>query len=82
MLWQAAMESLLLCGGGSMVPGLSGRLVREVRGRAPASSAPQMLPLPEYMPATTSRYANWMGGAVLAKVGSYAYCCTGECVLV
>ncbi|KAK9805370.1 hypothetical protein WJX73_007756 [Symbiochloris irregularis] len=65
---KAAMESLMLCGGGSLVGGMSGRLLREVRARSPASAAPQMLPLPDYMPALTLRYANWMGGAVLSKV--------------
>ena len=65
---QAAMESILVCGGGSAVPGLGPRLLREVRGRVPASIAPQLLQPPDYMPSQTLRYATWMGGAVLSKV--------------
>lgn len=66
------MESILLCGGGSAVPGLGARLLRDVRGRIPASTSLQLLQPPDYMPSQTLRYASWLGGAVLSKVCLYA----------
>ena len=63
------MESMLVCGGGSAISGLGPRVLREVRGRVPASVTPQQLLPPDYMPSQTLRFATWMGGAVLAKVG-------------
>ena len=66
---QAALESLLVCGGGSAVPGLAPRLVRELHSRLLSATAPKLLQLPEYMPPHTLACASWMGGAVLAKVG-------------
>ena len=67
---QAAVESLLVCGGGSAVPGLAARLVRELHARLLSTTAPKLLQLPEYMPPHTLACASWMGGAVLAKVGT------------
>ena len=59
-----------MCGGGSAVPGLAPRLVRELHSRLLGATAPKLLQLPEYMPPHTLACASWMGGAVLAKVGS------------
>ena len=57
-----------MCGGGSAVPGMAARLVRELHARLLSTTAPKLLQLPEYMPPHTLACASWMGGAVLAKV--------------
>jgi len=59
---------MLLCGGGSMFPGVGARLLREVRALAPAQLSPGLCGIPEYMPEGTLRHAAWEGGAVLARV--------------
>ncbi|PRW56504.1 actin-related 7 [Chlorella sorokiniana] len=64
-LW---LEGMMLCGGGSSIPGLAARLLREMRGLAPQSIAPGIYGVPDYMPEATLRHAAWMGGAVLARV--------------
>ncbi len=67
-LLQAWVEGMLLCGGGSSVPGVGARLLREVRALCPAALSPGLCGIPEYMPEGTLRHAAWMGGAVLARV--------------
>ena len=57
-----------MCGGGSAVPGIGPRLLREVGSLAPPSLQPALCPTPEYMPSYSVRMAAWMGGAVLSKV--------------
>lgn len=65
---QAWLEGMMVCGGGSSVPGLGGRLLKEVRGLTTQQITPLLCSLPEYMPEGTLRHAAWMGGAVLARV--------------
>ncbi|GAX77105.1 hypothetical protein CEUSTIGMA_g4551.t1 [Chlamydomonas eustigma] len=68
-LRRAALENLLVCGGGSCIPNLSQRLLREIRGlSSPPSITPALCPIPEYLPPSTSRSAAWLGGAVVARV--------------
>lgn len=43
---QVWLEGMLLCGGGSSVPGLGARLLREMRGLAPQSVAPGIYGVP------------------------------------
>eukprot|EP00877_Chromochloris_zofingiensis_P003743 jgi/Chrzof1/1336/Cz10g03130.t1 len=62
------MENLYLCGGGSGISNLGNRLLHDIRPLAPSNVNPALVPLPEYMPATTHRFAPWVGGAILAKV--------------
>jgi actin-related protein len=54
---QAALESVLVCGGGSAAPGASQRVLRDLRTLAPPSFTPAPVVLPEYMPAATPRCA-------------------------
>ncbi len=65
---QAAVDAVVVCGGGSAVPGIGHRLCRELRQLLPPSMTPCTVSLPEYMPGTTLQYAAWFGGAVLSKV--------------
>ena len=67
---QVALESLLVCGGGSGVQGLALRLLRELRLSLPPSASPGLIQAPEYTPASTLQHSVWMGGAVLSKVDS------------
>ena len=50
------------------MPGLSSRLLREVRALAPVPQPPGLCGVPDYLPEGTLRHAAWMGGAVLARV--------------
>lgn len=59
----------MICGGGSCIRGLQDRLLLESRLLAPPSISPAVVATPDYMPKHTNRYATWMGGAILAKVG-------------
>mmetsp|Transcript_15911 Transcript_15911/g.34353 ORF Transcript_15911/g.34353 Transcript_15911/m.34353 type:complete len:377 (+) Transcript_15911:10-1140(+) len=61
-------ESLLVCGGGSGIPGVSGRILKEVKSLAPPSTSLGMCAIPEYLPQRTCKFAAWVGGAVVAKV--------------
>ncbi|KAK9842049.1 hypothetical protein WJX81_005988 [Elliptochloris bilobata] len=65
---KAALDSVLVCGGGSAAPGAPQRVLRDLRSLAPPSITPAPVVLPEYMPPATPRHAAWMGGAVLSKV--------------
>lgn len=65
---QTALDSVLVCGGGSGVPGIAQRLCRELRQLLPPSMTPVAASVPEYMPAATLQHSSWMGGAVLSKV--------------
>jgi len=58
----------MLSGGGSAIPNLQSRLFRELQCLVPHSIQPGFCATPEYMPATTQKYASWMGGAILSKV--------------
>ena len=69
---QAAVENLLVCGGGSAVPGLGQRLVRELHSQLSGNATPKLVQLPEYLPPHTLACASWMGGAVLSKVSQPA----------
>eukprot|EP00884_Botryococcus_braunii_P003669 jgi/Botrbrau1/13302/Bobra.27_2s0021.1 len=64
---KAALEAILICGGGSCVPGLSARLLAEMKELCPPSVLPALLTVPEYMPENTLRYSVWMGGAIVSK---------------
>ncbi len=66
--WQSLVENIFVCGGGSAVPGVGTRLLREIGALAQPSLQPALCPVPEYMPSYTVRMAAWMGGAVLSKV--------------
>ena len=59
---------MVVCGGGSAVPGIGQKLCRELRQMLPPSMPPCACAVPEYMPPTTLQYAAWFGGAVLSKV--------------
>ncbi|GAB4823462.1 hypothetical protein N2152v2_010508 [Parachlorella kessleri] len=65
---KALMENIFVCGGAAGAPGLSRRLLTEVRALAPPPSQPGICSVPEYMPEHTAKVAAWMGGALLAKV--------------
>jgi len=62
------LENIVVCGGGSAVPGLAQRCVADMRALLPASATPAIVACPEYMPAKTLQRSVWMGGAILAKV--------------
>lgn len=65
-----ASESLLVCGGGSNVPGLAARVVSEGGGSLPPAhpNPPPLLSVPDYIPAGMAASAAWAGGAILARV--------------
>lgn len=65
---QAFAENMLLCGGGSRVPGLSAKFAAEMQSVSPASLQPAMCTSPDYMPEKTLHYSSWMGAAILSKV--------------
>lgn len=66
---RACYDSIVLCGGTSLVRGVSARLLRELRALAPPSTSPSYIAVPDYLQAEhTARYASWIGGSVLAKV--------------
>lgn len=65
---QAFAENMLLCGGGSRVPGLSAKFAGEMQSVSPASLQPAMCTSPDYMPEKTLHYSSWMGAAILSKV--------------
>lgn len=65
-----ASESLMICGGGSNVPGLAVRVVSEGGGSLPPAfpAPPPLLSVPDYVPASMMGCASWAGGAILARV--------------
>ena len=65
---QAFAENMLLCGGGSSIPGLGGQFAAEVQAVCLPSLQPAMCTCPDYMPESTLRYSSWMGAAILSKV--------------
>lgn len=70
LIAQTALDSVLVCGGGSAVPGIAQKLCRELRQLLPPSMTPVAASVPEYMPPATLEHASWMGGAVLSKVSA------------
>lgn len=54
---QAALESVLVCGGGSAAEGAPQRVLRDLRLLAPPSVTPAPVVLPEYMPPTAPQCA-------------------------
>ncbi|CAG9466718.1 unnamed protein product [Pedinophyceae sp. YPF-701] len=62
------VETVMVCGGGALVPGLVGRLNREIQALAPKSWLAEVVDMPEYMPKSAQQHAVWAGGAVLAKM--------------
>lgn len=52
-LW---LEGMMLCGGGSSIPGLAARLLREMRGLAPQSIAPGIYGVPVRGPFASVRH--------------------------
>ena len=70
---QAFAENMLLCGGGSRVPGLSAKFAAEVQSVSPPSLQPAMCTCPDYMPEKTLHYSSWMGAAILSKVMVHAW---------
>ena len=67
--FQAVLDNVLICGGGSAVQGLPQRLLRQLRMSLPPSTVPGLSQVPEYMNTDTLRFAAWTGGAILSKVG-------------
>jgi actin-related protein 7 len=65
---KALLENIHLVGGGATIPGLGTRVIQEVRQLTNGNFTPNTTPIPEYMPRTTTKYAAWLGGAVVAKV--------------
>jgi len=67
---RAALETLVLCGGGARVPGLAHRLESDVRAALPAwaASPPTWPEPPSYLPPhACGALAAWTGGAIAAK---------------
>jgi actin-related protein 7 len=62
------LENIHLVGGGATMPGLGTRVLTEVRELTNGNFTPNLTPVPEYMPRATTKYAAWLGGAVVAKV--------------
>jgi actin-related protein 7 len=62
-----ALENILVCGGGSAIPGVPARILRDVKALVHPSAQPALCPVPEYLPKSTSVLAPWMGAAVLGK---------------
>mmetsp|Transcript_30772 Transcript_30772/g.56002 ORF Transcript_30772/g.56002 Transcript_30772/m.56002 type:complete len:461 (-) Transcript_30772:236-1618(-) len=76
-----ALEGVFACGGGAQVPGLSARLVREIRAGVPPTMTVSLSAVPEYLPVNAVvPYASWVGAAVLARVlpGVGQYITKGE----
>ena len=65
---QAFAENMLLCGGGSGIPGLHALFAAEMQSVSPPSLQPTICSCPDYMPENTLRYSSWMGAAILSKV--------------
>lgn len=66
---RACYDSIVLCGGSSLVKGVAQRFLKELRALAPPSTSPSYIAIPDYLQAEhTARYAPWIGGSVLAKV--------------
>ncbi|KAL3132514.1 hypothetical protein ABBQ32_009057 [Trebouxia sp. C0010 RCD-2024] len=65
---KAFAENMLLCGGGSRVPGLSAKFAAEMQSVSPPSLQPAMCNCPDYMPEKTLHYSSWMGAAILSKL--------------
>ncbi|GBG62074.1 hypothetical protein CBR_g28550 [Chara braunii] len=61
------LENIVLCGGGSVIPGLDSRFLREISVLAPPSMRPAVVKPPDYMPENTVKYSAWIGGSILAK---------------
>lgn len=54
---QAALDSVLVCGGGAAAPGAPQRVLRDLRSLTPPSITPAPVVLPEYMPPATPQCA-------------------------
>lgn len=65
---RALSENVLLCGGGSLIPGLPERVLSELMALAHPSVPPALCHIPEYLPTRAAQHTAWTGGAVLAKV--------------
>lgn len=65
---QAALDCVMVCGGGSRCPGITQRLCRQLRAMLPPSTPPCAVAVPEYMPPSTLQHAAWIGGGLLTKV--------------
>lgn len=72
LLCQAVLESLLVCGGGSIVPGLPQRILRELCAQLPPSTGPALVQAPEYAFEGMLQVAAWTGGAIISKARSAA----------
>lgn len=69
LLKKVSFETMLVCGGSSVIPGLSSRFYNEVSSYLPPGVNSIMCGLPEYMPQPHSlKHSAWMGAAILAKV--------------
>jgi len=64
------LANVLLCGGGSRVPGLQARMLRELRTQVAPTNDPALATAPEYLPGGghAARYAAWIGASIMAKV--------------
>ena len=67
---QAFAENILLCGGGSCIPGIEAKFAAELQALSPPSLPPAMCSCPDYMPDHTFKYSSWMGAAILSKVSA------------
>lgn len=65
---KAFAENMLLCGGGSGIPGLHALFAAEMQSVSPPSLQPTICSCPDYMPENTLRYSSWMGAAILSKL--------------
>jgi actin-related protein 7 len=64
-----ALENILVCGGGSLIPNLPQRLLAELRALSSPGVQPSLCPLPEYFPSPQAqRNASWVGACIAGRV--------------
>ena len=64
-----ALENILVCGGGSMMPNLPQRLLSECKALSSPGAQPSLCPIPDYFPSPqTQRNASWVGGCIAGRV--------------
>lgn len=60
-------RNVLLCGGGSLVPGLADRLQTELSGLIPSSYKPRVV----FGTRLERQFAHWIGGSVMSSLGTF-----------
>jgi actin-related protein 7 len=64
-----ALENILICGGGSLIPNFSQRLLAELKALSSPGVQPSLCPLPEYFPSPQAqRNASWVGACIAGRV--------------